>query len=103
LALPPDPEALERARDGRRRRADALRLVPVLGAVLFLFPLLLSANAGWNTATVGLYLFAAWAVLIALVGWLSHRVGRALGEDAEDPSGAAGRSAPRSRQRSGPS
>ena len=73
MALRPDPADPERVSERRRRREDAVRLVPILGTLLFLFPLLLGESDGWSTAWVGLYLFAIWGLLIALIGWMSSR------------------------------
>lgn len=61
-----------------RRIADAARLLPVLGAALFLVPLLWQGGdtpeggAGARTVNVMLYLFLAWislAGLSALISW----------------------------------
>lgn len=73
----------DRQIERRARRMDALRLVPVLGALIFLFPLLFTGAAGWSTALVGLYLFAGWAVLIGLIAILS-RQGGPVPEDTDD-------------------
>ncbi|KMW57138.1 hypothetical protein AIOL_002098 [Candidatus Rhodobacter oscarellae] len=80
MSRPPQPPVyLERRSYRRRRLIDAIRLLPFLGFILFLLPLLAingSDATGGSTAWGGLYLFAAWAGLIALsaglVRWLSH-------------------------------
>ncbi len=59
----------------RARRADAARLLPILGAALFLAPdLILSSGPGAVGATRPwlFYLFAAWLGLIGLA-WLLAR------------------------------
>lgn len=71
-------------RDTRRRRwAEALRLLPVLGVFLFLLPLLWAADGAGSTARIGLYLFAVWALLILSAGWLARLLNR--GDVAEPP------------------
>lgn len=51
--------------------------MPVLGVAAFLLPLMAAGTlSGGGTAQVGLYLFAAWAGLIALTGWLSRQAAR---------------------------
>ena len=78
-----------------RRRADALRLLPVLGAALFLAPDLILGGgeaADGATAPWGAYLFAAWASLVALAALLA-RPGRgpvAGGRNGADGVGGAG-------------
>ncbi|QYZ70834.1 hypothetical protein [Neotabrizicola shimadae] len=66
---PSSPLFLARASYRRRRLIDAARLLPLAGAFLFLLPVLwapsdLPAGVGRDTAMDGLYLFAAWALLI---------------------------------------
>ena len=67
------PVFLERARYRRRRLGDAARLLPVLGAALFAFPLLWGAHR-----TVGglAYVFGAWGVLILLAVLISRLLSR---------------------------
>lgn len=61
-----EPLFLERRSYRRRRLADAARLLPLLGAALFLSPVLWFAEggAGPGTAAGGIYLFAVWTALI---------------------------------------
>ncbi|WP_397543294.1 hypothetical protein [Roseovarius salis] len=54
--------------------ADAARLLPVLGGILFLVPLLWKDAAGGRTAHVMAYLFVVWAGLAALSGVLSRHL-----------------------------
>ena len=64
-----------------RRRMDALRLLPVLAAALFLAPdLILGGDEAGEGATApwGVYLFAVWAGAIAVAAILARpsRTGR---------------------------
>ncbi|MEL7116453.1 MAG: hypothetical protein AAGP08_12860 [Pseudomonadota bacterium] len=83
MAERPDPSGasqdvvtdLERARDWRRRRVDAIKMLPFLAILVFLFPLFLAGGeAPWSLARVGLYLFVGWGALIVLCAWLSVRI-----------------------------
>ena len=58
----------------RRRIVDAARLLPFLGAALFLAPDPILAGGVRAGATLpwGLYLFGAWALLIALAVWVAR-------------------------------
>ncbi len=57
----------------RRRLRDAAKMLPILGAILFVLPLLwLHPQTG--TSSVGIYLFAVWGLLIVLAALLSRRV-----------------------------
>lgn len=71
---PQRPVFLARQGYRRRRLMDAARALPVLGAFLFLIPLLWSGEDGGGAPTrVGVvYLFIIWAVLIASAGWLAR-------------------------------
>ena len=84
---------LARASYRRRRLIDAARLLPVLGAFLFLLPVLWAPAEGMNgtgrdTATDGLYLFAAWAVLIVFAALMAP--GLRADAPADDPDPAKG-------------
>lgn len=73
----------------RRRLIDALRILPVLGALLFLVPMLGAGQTERSTALAGLYLFGVWVALIvtaaAFVRWLARAPGGA-GVDPLDTS-----------------
>lgn len=74
---PPQPIFLEREVYRRNRIADAARLLPVLGAVLLLFPdLILSDQAAAVGATAPwlVYFFSAWLFLIGLAFLLSRKL-----------------------------
>ncbi|MZR12762.1 hypothetical protein GQE99_06980 [Maritimibacter sp. DP07] len=75
------------ARDTYRRRRviDALRVLPALGAILFLVPLLGAATTARSTAYAGMYLFAAWLLLIIGAAALVRSLARAPGGVATDP------------------
>jgi hypothetical protein len=103
LATPAATAALRRAR-ARARLADGARLLPVLGAVLFLAPdIVLSGGPAAEGATAPwlAYLFGAWLVLIALAAWIARihfrigagragGAGAALGGGASRGGGAGG-------------
>ena len=90
MKRPKPPLFLERESYRRRRVADAARVLPVLGALLFLVPLLWAPaeTAAPDTAPGGLYIFLVWAGLILAALLLSRRLGpepptRNLGESEE--------------------
>ncbi len=86
---PAQPLFLARRSYRRRRLIDAIRLVPVLGAVLFMLPVLGSAGHVGATFGGGLYLFASWAFLIVLTAVLARRLARAgPGDEVGDAPGA---------------
>jgi len=68
------PIFVERGTYRRRRVADAARLLPVVGVILFLLPLLWVGSDGESgrTAWVMSYIFVVWAVLAVLSGVLSR-------------------------------
>lgn len=71
----------------RRRVGDAARLLPLLGAVLFVLPLLWQGGSGdgERTAWVMAYLFCVWAGLAGLAGVLSRHL--ANEEDGPEADG----------------
>lgn len=60
------PEFLEREVYRQRRLLDALRLLPALGVILFIFPALIQGSAPGSTAGKLIYFFVAWVGLIVL-------------------------------------
>lgn len=87
MSAPGEPPFLERRSYRRRRLSDAARLLPVLGTVLFLLPVLWAAGPGGTTARSGLYLFGSWFVLILIAAALSRpltRVAEATRDDRDD-------------------
>jgi len=71
---PREPLFLARQNYRRRRLADAARLVPVLGALLFMIPILATSGGGASTARGGMYVFLVWLALIGVAGFLSRRL-----------------------------
>lgn len=76
--------------DGYRQRRirDAARMTPVLGAVLWLVPLLWTRGPeGIRTSQALLYVFGVWAVLIVLAVVLSRLLRPDPGEGEGGDSG----------------
>ncbi len=70
----------------RRRLRDAARMLPVLGAVLMLLPVLWGGGEGQpprSTAIDGLYLFGIWGVLIVAARLMAP----GLADDPQDGTG----------------
>ncbi|MEO1733178.1 MAG: hypothetical protein AAFR45_06065 [Pseudomonadota bacterium] len=67
---------LERRSYRLRRVADALRLLPLLGALLFAVPLLwpVDGNTPMPMSQAAIYVFVVWAGLIATAALLSARI-----------------------------
>ncbi|WP_111732537.1 hypothetical protein [Roseovarius amoyensis] len=98
MSAPREPIFVQRRTYRRRRLADGARLLPLLGAVLFMVPLLWHAGGetpaggvetlrdGNRTAWVMTYLFLVWLGLAILSGVLS----RYLSSDTEEGGGAGG-------------
>ncbi len=87
---PPRPAAfLERRAYRRRRLADAARMLPVLGLVLFLVPVLWPAaeTGGPGTGRGGLYLFAAWAGLILAAALIARPLSRGDRDEVDADGG----------------
>lgn len=76
MKRPGPPLFLERETYRRRRAADAARLLPVVGALLFLLPLLWGPQdtPAPDTARGGLYIFLVWGGLIIGAFALSRRL-----------------------------
>jgi hypothetical protein len=85
MAAPREPIFLERQTYRRRRLIDAMRVVPVVGLVLFLVPLLGGGVAGRGTAAGGMFIFAVWLGLIVVAAALVRLLARAPGGVASDP------------------
>lgn len=71
----------------RSRIIDAIKLVPVLGALLFLVPVLNVFSGSGTTISGGLYLFLSWFGLIGLSAYLARRV-RQKGAVSDDDAKA---------------
>lgn len=81
---PPRPVFLAPAGFRRKRRRDAARLLPALGAALLLVPLLWTRSGepgGVGNAGAWLYLFGAWAGLIAAAALLARPLARDEGDE----------------------
>jgi len=65
------PTYLARRSYRQRRLRDAARMLPLLGAILWLLPL---AATSPRTGVTGLYLFGVWGILILLAGMLASRM-----------------------------
>ncbi len=82
---PREPIFLGRETYRRRRLIDALRLLPVVGFIFFLSPLL-GASAGPRSTAAGMaFLFAGWLLLIVVSAGLVRVLSRAPGGVAADP------------------
>lgn len=85
MARPRGPLFVERQSYRRRRLMDAARILPVLGFVLVLVPVLWTQGGTMGTAGQALYLFGLWVALILAAALLS----RPLGRDSQRHPGAA--------------
>jgi hypothetical protein len=70
MAKPRDPLFLERETYRQRRRMDAARFLPFLGAALFVAPALWGGVPGTLAGLI--YLIGVWIVLIALAALLAR-------------------------------
>ncbi len=88
MSRPPAPVFLERRSYRRRRLNDAIRVLPIVGAMLFLEPLFWTSDAGEPARTTSgvIYIFAIWAILV-IAAFLASRAMARLGDDPEDPAG----------------
>ena len=69
---------LERRRYRTRRIIEALKVLPVLGIVLFGVPLLWSE--GVKTSDAMIYFFSVWLALVFAAVWLARRLGAGVVE-----------------------
>lgn len=84
---------LQRQNYRRRRLIDTIRMLPVIGAVLWAVPLLWPTSEGAqpqqgdmvSTADAILYIFGVWLGLVVLGAWFAWRMKQsdALEEDGE--------------------
>lgn len=82
--MPRRPLFLARQGYRQRRLIDAARVLPAVGLVLFMAPVL-GAGSGLDAALL-IYLFTIWAVLIGLAAVLSHRLAAAPEDRSEKPA-----------------
>ena len=73
---PPQPLFLARQSYRRRRLGDAARLIPLLGVVLLLIPVLWST--GHRTSFGIIYIFAVWGGLIVIIGLLARPLAKVM-------------------------
>jgi len=74
---PREPLFLERQTYRRRRLMDGARVLPVVGAVFFLLPVLWAGPGGdgaARTAMGGIFVFVVWIVLIGAAALISRRL-----------------------------
>ena len=85
----PGPVFLERSGYRRRRLVDAIRMVPVLGVLLWAVPLLWTKGATASSAAL-LYTFGVWALLVLAAALLSRGLrGSDWAGSQEDEGGEA--------------
>ena len=72
------PVFLERQSYRRRRVMDGARVLPFLGALLWLVPLLWQEDPeqGVRSSAVIVYLFGVWLLLVLLAGFIAWALGR---------------------------
>ena len=83
MARPSKTIFLERQSYRRRRLADAAKLLPLVGFVMILMPILWADEA--RTAGGIIYLFSVWAILIAVVAFVSRGLTGTEPEHFEPP------------------
>ena len=79
MSRPPEPLFLARQSYRRRRLGDAARVLPILGLVLMLMPVLWADGATTRGGLI--YIFVTWAILILVVAVISTR----LADDRRSP------------------
>lgn len=69
-----------------RRIREGARVLPVLGVVLVLLPLLWAGDPETPAPTRGgmIYIFGVWLLLIAAAGWLSRRLDTSAAEEPDE-------------------
>ena len=68
------PVFVERRTYRRRRMADAARMLPLLGGLLFCLPLLWSVDGPPSTTSSMFYLFSIWVLLCLVSAMISRRL-----------------------------
>jgi len=82
------PLFLERDTYRRRRIMDAARLLPVVGFVLALLPVLWTQGGQMGTAGEAIYLFALWIGLIVAAALMARPLRTAIRRDVVRPAAA---------------
>ncbi|WP_417600943.1 hypothetical protein [Pararhodobacter oceanensis] len=85
MAKPNAPMFLERQGYRRRRIMDAARVLPVLGFILILLPVLWTRSGGLGTAGEAIYLFILWFCLIVAAALMSRPLKQALHRELTQP------------------
>ncbi|WP_052245129.1 hypothetical protein [Halocynthiibacter namhaensis] len=86
VSSPPSRLFLEWESYRRKRAMDAANLLPILGLLMFLVPILVSSGRDSISASGAmLYLFLAWCLLIVFSFWVSHLL-RAREETLAQPT-----------------
>ena len=85
MRRPKRPLFLARAPYRRRRLRDAARLMPILGAILLLLPLLWAPESRMSLASGDvIYFFTVWLVLIGLAAVFAPGLRSGEGADEEE-------------------
>ena len=86
MSRPPTPLFLQRASYRQRRLRDAVKLMPVLGIILWALPIAWSTDnvAEQTNASSLLYVFGVWLLLIVLTAVLASRMRTDPVEESED-------------------
>jgi peptidoglycan/LPS O-acetylase OafA/YrhL len=87
------PLFLERENYRRRRLMDGARVLPVLGFVLILLPVLWTQGGQMGTAGEAVYLFLLWLGLIIAAALLARPLRAAMSREAPRQSDAVRQSA----------
>ncbi len=77
---------LERQSYRRRRLIDTIRMLPVIGAVLWAVPLLWRQSEDSGTVLTSdaiIYIFLVWLLSVVGGGWLAHSLKRSNAEEQE--------------------
>lgn len=77
---------LERQSYRRRRLIDSIRMLPVIGAVLWAVPLLWRQSEDSGTVMTSdaiIYIFMVWLLLVLGGGWLARSLKRSDAEEME--------------------
>lgn len=80
------PLYLEREKYRRRRIMDGARVLPVLGFVLVLLPVLWTQGGQMGTAGEAVYVFVLWLCLILAAGLLSRPLRASLNRESPRPA-----------------
>jgi hypothetical protein len=87
MRRPRPPLFLARAVYRRRRMRDAARLLPLMGIILLLLPLLWTRGATEGAGQDWTYIFGIWALLIVLAAVLAPGLAASDADGAQDEAG----------------